>query len=128
MLSNHVQYLHNDDERARPVEEEVTAKTEEETASSPGQKKRRTALNVVSRTGGTPTLDKPFQCPQCDKCFSEYVTLSGHIEHYHGFKRQCNIDGCDRVLGSIQAFAEHYARHANAAFELPTDFEVKKAL
>ena len=33
-------------------------------------------------------MDKPFQCEHCDKCFSEYLTLSAHTDHYHGFSRR----------------------------------------
>ena len=47
-------------------------------------------------------MDKPFQCEHCDKCFSEYLTLSAHTDHYHGFSRRCNIEGCDAKVGSIQ--------------------------
>ena len=54
------------------------------------------------------------------------MTLSSHVDHYHGFSRSCNVDGCDVVASSTREFAEHYARHGDPTFRLPDDFEGRK--
>ena len=55
----------------------------------------RTVVNELTpKTGEVATMDKPFQCEHCDKCFSEYLTLSAHNDHYHGFSRRLLVDPC----------------------------------
>ena len=70
-------------------------------------------------------MEKPFQCEHCDKCFTEYLTLSAHVDHYHGFSRTCNIEGCTDTFKSIQLFAQHYVLHADPNFVVPSDFKEK---
>ena len=38
---------------------------------------------------------------------------------------RCNIEGCDVKVGSIQAFAQHYAAHAEPGFVVPSEFKDK---
>ena len=59
-------------------------------------------------TGDVPSLDRPFQCAQCDKCFRTYLNFSNHVDHYHGFSRECNVEGCGVVARSLQDFVEQY--------------------
>ena len=53
-----------------------------------------TVNELTPKTGEVATMDKPFQCEHCDKCFSEYLTLSAHTDHYHGFSRRLNAWTC----------------------------------
>ena len=73
-----------------------------------------------------PTLEKPFQCGECRKCFMSYVNLSTHVDHYHGFKRECNFQGCRYVADSSADFCEHYIRHMDPDFVMPSQFEARK--
>ena len=85
------------------------------------------ALNEdPTRTGEVANLEKPFQCDHCDKCFSDYHNFSNHVEHYHGFHRKCNVPDCEVVSKSIQEFVQHYVRHTDSEFVLPTEFKEKE--
>ena len=79
-------------------------------------------------TGDVPSLDKPFQCDKCDKCFRTYLNFSNHVDHYHGFSRECNVGGCDVTGRSLQDFVEHYVKHGNSNFVLPDNFQEKQKL
>ena len=79
-----------------------------------------------TRTGEISTLEKPFQCEHCDKCFSDYHNFSNHVEHYHGFNRKCNFPNCDVGSKSIQEFVQHHVRHTDQDFILPTEFKEKE--
>lgn len=110
MLANHVQSIHGD-----------LSEDSRNNQTSNGLDNRR--------TDESPSLEKPFQCPDCNKCFAEYTNLSKHIDHYHGFKRACNIVGCDKVSSSVLEFVQHYAHHADPTFEVPEEHKSKtKAL
>ena len=112
MLANHIQVLHKvDAEEKKPAQDTVQG------AANPGY-----------RTGEVATVDKPFQCEHCDKCFTEYLTLSTHVDHYHGFQRRCNIEGCEAVITSIQDYVQHYVNHADPDFKMPEDFKEKVKL
>ena len=69
-----------------------------------------------TRTGEMSSLEKPFQCEHCDKCFSDYHNFSNHVEHYHGFNRKCNFPNCDVGSKSIQEFVQHHVRHTGKSF------------
>lgn len=79
-------------------------------------------------TGDVPSLDKPFQCDKCEKCFRTYLNFSNHVDHYHGFSRACNVDGCAVIGRSLQDFVEHYVKHGNSNFMLPENFQQKQKL
>lgn len=109
MLANHIQVLHKAD------------KEEKKSAQDASQG----ALDAGHRTGEVATVDKPFQCEHCDKCFTEYLTLSTHVDHYHGFQRRCNVEGCEAAINSIQEYVQHYVSHADPNFKMPEDFKEK---
>ena len=60
-----------------------------------------TVNELTPKTGEVATMDKPFQCEHCDKCFSEYLTLSAHNDHYHGFSRRFALTFPDAGRRSI---------------------------
>ena len=79
-------------------------------------------------TGDIASLDKPFQCEKCEKCFRTYLNFSNHVDHYHGFSRECNVEGCKFIGKSLQDFVEHYVQHGNSEFVLPESFQQKQKL
>ena len=42
-----------------------------------------------------------------------------HVEHHHGWSRQCNFGNCTSQLSSIAEFVTHHVRHVDANFEIP---------
>ena len=50
------------------------------------------------------------------------------MDHYHGFSRECNVEGCDAVERSLQDFVEHYVKHGNPNFVVPDNFQEKTKL
>ena len=62
MLTNHIQSVHVDDQDPIEVQEnpEKPKEIQEEIQEDP------------TRTGEIATLEKPFQCEHCDKCFGDY--------------------------------------------------------
>ena len=71
------------------------------------------------RTREVPSLQKPFQCEACDKCFSDYNNMMSHVEHYHGWSRQCNVGTCQKRLSSIAEFVTHHVQHYDSTFSIP---------
>ena len=71
------------------------------------------------RTREVPSLQKPFQCEACDKCFSDYNNMMSHVEHYHGWSRQCNVGTCQKRLSSIAEFVTHHVKHYDSTFTIP---------
>ena len=116
-LANHIQSVHVDATNIEEVtvDNGIVALNSNQTGTE----------NDPTRTGEIATLEKPFQCEHCDKCFSDYHNFSNHVEHYHGFERKCNVSGCDVTCKSIQEFVQHYVRHTEPNFVLPTEFKEK---
>ena len=119
MLTNHVQVAHVDP--PKDYGESIETKSGDQISLVKGDED-------ATRTGEVSSLEKPFQCEICDKCFAHYMNYSNHVEHYHGFNRKCNLQNCDTNTKSIQEFVQHYVRHINPEFLCPTDFNEKKSI
>ena len=113
LLTCHLQYYHfskddseggGDDNEVYDDENAVTEDVEPE---------------VDEKTGENPSLEKPFQCETCEKCFANYSNMMSHVEHHHGWSRQCNFGNCTSQLSSIAEFVTHHVRHVDANFEIP---------
>ena len=107
LLMCHIQYHHGnmeeiDDENGRRIETKLSVSD-----------------SINEKTGEVPSLEKPFQCEACDKCFSNYSNMMSHVEHYHGWSRQCNVDTCQMRLSSIADFVSHHVQHSDANFIIP---------
>jgi len=105
----HIQYYHSKeaDEASKYCLENEDSNNSEDVA------------DTSEKTGEKPTLEKPFQCESCDKCFGNYSNMMSHVEHYHGWSRQCNVPGCFAKLSSIAEFVTHHVRHADTDFIIP---------
>ena len=108
LLVSHIQRDHGS------VEEKSYEKRDE------SNKAKSTISDAVDkRTGEVPSLQRPFQCEACDKCFSNYSNMMSHVEHYHGWSRQCNVGTCQKRLSSIAEFVTHHVQHHNTNFSIP---------
>ncbi len=131
MLSNHVHMVHasqvDGDDAAAADDNRTTTRLPGVRGAGGTVAKDGSIVvsNLTPRTGEVATMEKPFQCEHCDRCFSEYLTLSAHTDHYHGFTRRCNIEGCEAKVNSIQAFVAHYVSHAKSDFLVPSEFKDK---
>ena len=109
LLVCHIQYYHSKEEdevNKYCLENEESNSSEDVTERS-------------EKTGEKPTLEKPFQCESCEKCFGNYSNMMSHVEHYHGWSRQCNVPGCVSKLSSIAEFVTHHVRHVDHNFMIP---------
>ena len=107
LLISHLQQSHNNNQHTLDLSE-VDFVPEESLANNNEDMRDLSC----QRTGEEPSLDKPFQCESCDKCFSNYSNMMSHVEHYHGWSRQCNVEGCPEKLTSIATFVTHHVRHS----------------
>ena len=84
------------------------------------QPKTMTSISdAIDRRQELPSLQRPFQCEACNKCFSNYSFMMSHVEHHHGWSRQCNVGTCQKRLSSITAFVTHHVRHQDNNFSIP---------
>ena len=114
LLISHLQQSHNNNEHT--VHLSGVDFAPEESLANNNEEMRDLSCQ---RTGEEPSLDKPFQCESCDKCFSNYSNMMSHVEHYHGWSRQCNVEGCAEKLTSIANFVTHHVRHGHPDFLIP---------
>ena len=116
LLISHIQHCHASKDKAGDLNmNEVDLAVEEKLVTSAEEAKDQ----VCQRTGEEPSLEKPFQCESCDKCFSNYSNMMSHVEHYHGWSRQCNVQDCGVKLNSIASFVTHHVRHCQPDFVIP---------
>ena len=116
LLISHLQHSHNNNSQTGDVNvSEVQLAASEETLTNVDEARDL----VCQRTGEEPSLDKPFQCESCEKCFSNYSNMMSHVEHYHGWSRQCNVEGCGVKLNTIASFVTHHVRHSQPDFTIP---------
>ena len=45
--------------------------------------------------------------------------MMSHVEHYHGWTRQCNVENCEDKLTSINDFVTHHIQHHDPDFFVP---------
>jgi len=76
----------------------------------------------------TPTLDQPFQCSECNKCFSRAQELWGHQSSFSGPSFTCNYQNCKESFTKLGQFAQHYVGHAGHQLEIPESSQGKKEL
>jgi hypothetical protein len=124
MLTNHIQTAHVE-QLIEVVDEDQVAKG---TESKEAEVVRDSSATELTRTGEVATLDTPFQCTECDKCFSHYPNFSNHMDHYHGYNRKCNVEGCLIICKSIQAYVQHSVQHGDPSFTMPPDFQAKTSV
>ena len=75
-----------------------------------------------------PTLDKPFQCKECNKTFERAHDLWGHHASFRGPAFKCNYGSCEEVFLRLPDFAVHYSAHAGVELVIPESSAEKKSL
>ena len=75
-----------------------------------------------------PTLDKPFQCKECNKTFERAHDLWGHHASFRGPAFKCNFGSCEEVFLRLPDFAVHYSAHAGVELIIPESSAEKKSL
>ena len=110
LLMSHIQFGHNH------------VLKEEKKSHENGEMYKITSSISDAGDKGTrivPSLQRPFQCEACEKCFSDYNNMMSHVEHYHGWSRQCNVGTCQKRLSSIAEFVTHHVQHYDSTFSIP---------
>ena len=75
-----------------------------------------------------PTLDKPFQCKECNKTFERAHDLWGHHASFRGPAFKCNYKSCEEVFLRLPDFAVHYSAHGGVDLVIPESSSEKKSL
>ena len=75
-----------------------------------------------------PSLEKPFQCKECNKTFARAHDLWGHHASYRGPAFKCNFQSCDEVFLRLPDFAVHYSAHGGQRLIVPESAAEKKIL
>jgi len=75
-----------------------------------------------------PTLEKPFQCKECNKTFERAHDLWGHHASFRGPAFKCNFQSCEEVFLRLPDFAVHYSAHAGIDLQIPESSADKKTL
>lgn len=75
-----------------------------------------------------PSLERPFQCKECNKTFARAHDLWGHHASYRGPAFKCNFGTCEEVFLRLPDFAVHYAAHGGQRLQVPEAAAEKKVL
>ena len=75
-----------------------------------------------------PSLEKPFQCKECNKTFERAHDLWGHHASFRGPAFKCNYQNCEEVFLRLPDFAVHYSAHGGRALVIPESSHEKKTL
>ena len=75
-----------------------------------------------------PSLEKPFQCKECNKTFARAHDLWGHHASYRGPAFKCNFQSCEEVFLRLPDFAVHYSAHGGQRLIVPDSAAEKKTL
>ena len=75
-----------------------------------------------------PSLDKPFQCKECNKTFERAHDLWGHHASFRGPAFKCNYQDCQEVFLRLPDFAVHYSAHGGVDLVIPESSAEKKTV
>ena len=75
-----------------------------------------------------PSLDKPFQCKECNKTFERAHDLWGHHASFRGPAFKCNYHDCQEVFLRLPDFAVHYSAHGGVELVIPESSAEKKTV
>ena len=75
-----------------------------------------------------PSLDKPFQCKECNKTFERAHDLWGHHASFRGPAFKCNYQDCQEVFLRLPDFAVHYSAHGGVELVIPESSAEKKTV
>ena len=75
-----------------------------------------------------PTLEKPFQCGECNKVFASAREFWGHQVSVGSQTFDCNYGNCKEIFLKLPDFAVHYSAHAGHHLIIPPDIKSKKTM
>eukprot|EP00088_Acartia_fossae_P032909 TRINITY_DN3367_c0_g1_i9.p1 TRINITY_DN3367_c0_g1~~TRINITY_DN3367_c0_g1_i9.p1 ORF type:complete len:1030 (-),score=197.59 TRINITY_DN3367_c0_g1_i9:78-3167(-) len=75
-----------------------------------------------------PSLEKPFQCTECNKCFQSAMELWGHQNSFGTQMFDCNFANCKEEFEKLADFAVHYASHGGKVVRVPGDAAGKRTV